>query len=96
MVAEFLKENEGQTKLAGFPHQENITESVFNKASLFLAREELGRLIGLIENNADDESRRRTFQLDLAKALRFVEPVYRRTRDDRLTQLMKRAESSLE
>lgn len=96
LIDGFLKENEGQATLASFPHEHKDLEGLFDKASLMLARSELERILSLLELNQGDPERRSAFQLDLAKALRVVEPVYRRTHDSRLGDLLVQAEAKLE
>jgi len=91
----FLKENEGQTTLATFPHERKDLEGLFDKASVMLTRRELERILSLLELNQGDPERRNEFQLDLAKALRLVEPVYRRTHDSKLGDLLAQAEAKL-
>jgi hypothetical protein len=60
-----------------------------------VARSELERLLSLVESNDADRERKVTFQLELAKALRVIEPVYRRTRDSRLGSLLEQADARL-
>ena len=70
-----------------------VNIAVFQKADVMLAKEEVVRLLSVLAG-APAESRRE-FQLQLAQALKRVQPVYVRTRDPGLQQLMEDAERSL-
>jgi hypothetical protein len=67
---------------------ESLTVNVNVKAELLLAKEELQRLLGVLPDIKDPTSRRET-QLELAKALKVIRPVYATTRDGELEQLLK-------
>jgi len=95
MIEKFVRENRTQTTLTGFPHERNPITGVFDKASVLVACSELERLLNLVEANDPDRERKVTFQLELAKALRVIEPVYRRTRDPKLGELLAQAEARL-
>jgi hypothetical protein len=93
LIAQFLKENDkGQTTLAGFP-QETRRLPIFERAAVVAARSELSRTLECIERAPPEN--KRLFQEDLAKALRFVEPVYIRTKDAELHKLLQQAEKAL-
>ena len=93
LIAQFLKENDnGQTTLSGFP-QEPKRLAVFERAQLIAARSELGRIL---ENMERAPENRPLFQVDLAKALKTIEPIYTRTRDPGLLKLLQAAEAQLQ
>ena len=97
LVDRFLKENEQQATLALFPHEaKSGVEGLFDRASVMLARSELERILSLVELNRDDPERKAEFQLDLARALKVVEPVYHRTHDQKLGELLKQTEEALQ
>lgn len=96
LIETFLRENRSQATLPSFPHERTRELSaVFDRASVMLAQSELERILALLEANRDDEERRHTFQLDLARALKVVEPVYHRTHDVKLAKLLTEAEAKL-
>jgi len=76
LVARFLKENENQETLDAYPKQRDHTHAIFERAALVAAKSELSRVLDLIERNRD---RKELFQLDLVKALRLVEPIYKKS-----------------
>jgi hypothetical protein len=93
LISQFLKENDnGQTTLAGFP-QEQKRLAVFERAQLIVARSELGRILENMERAPENRS---LFQVDLAKALKTIEPIYTRTRDPELLKLLQDAEVRLQ
>ena len=92
LVAKFLKENETQETLDAYPKEPYYTHAIFEKAALVAARSELARVLDLIERN---QGRKELFQLDLVKALRVVEPIYKKTRDRGLAELLKKTEAHL-
>jgi DNA-directed RNA polymerase subunit F len=92
LVAKFLRENEGQETLDAYPKEPDHTHAIFEKAALVAARSELARALDVIERNLD---RKELFQLDLVKALRVIEPIYNKTKDTELRELLKRTETYL-
>jgi len=89
LIGRFLKENEQQQTLDAYPKRLVPAARVFELASLIGARSELERVLGLVESNADNK---RTFQVDMLRALKVAEPIYLRTRDVELAKLLERAE----
>ena len=75
------------------PHTVNI--AVFQKAEIYTARQELRRLLGVLETTRDPGFKREA-QLELAKALKVIRPVYTTTRDGELERLLKEAEHYLD
>lgn len=75
-----------------YPKARDYTHAIFDKAALVAARSELARVLDLIERNQD---RKELFQLDLVKALRVVEPIYKKTGDPRLGELLMKTETHL-
>ena len=68
-----------------------INVTVFQKAEIYSARQELRRLLDLLDA-AHDPVFRSEVQLELAKALRLIQPVYTITRDGELERLLVKAE----
>jgi hypothetical protein len=64
---------------------------IFQKAPL-IGRPELARVLDLIERNQGGKT---LFQQDLVKALRVVEPIYKKTKDPKLQELLTRAETNI-
>jgi hypothetical protein len=96
LVDRFIRENRSQTTLSSFPHQhDDAYGRIFDKASLFLARTELERLLDLLDSRETANEGKLAFQAELAKALRVVEPIYQRTRDPKLRELLQKAERLL-
>ena len=100
-----LEENEKQAKLDSFVKAENgaviniiqpetVPIAVFQKAELVVAREELQRLLGILERTQDSQFKHET-KVQLAQALKKFEPIYRHTRDPELEALMKKVEETL-
>jgi hypothetical protein len=77
------------------PESLTVNVTVFQKAELMLAKEELQRLLGVLPDIKDSASRRET-QLQLAKALKMIQPVFVKTRSQELAELLKRAEQALQ
>jgi len=103
-LAEWVKRNrdEAQKRLDMYaekgitiiePHTVNI--AVFQKAEIYTARQELRRLLGVLETTRDPGFKREA-QLELAKALKVIRPVYTTTRDGELERLLKEAEHYLD
>jgi len=93
LVTKFLKENENQETLDAYPMQRDHTYAIFEKAALIAAKSELARVLDLMERNQD---RKELFQLDLVKALRVVEPIYKKSLDPELAALLKKTEAQLQ
>jgi hypothetical protein len=77
------------------PEGVTINIAVFQKAELLLAKEDLQRLLGILPDVKDPASRRE-MQLELAKALKVIQPVFVKTRDPELAELSKQAEQALQ
>jgi hypothetical protein len=77
------------------PEGVTINIAVFQKAEVLLAKEELQRLLTILPDVKDPASRRET-QLELAKALKVIQPVFVKTRDTDLAELLKQAEEALQ
>jgi hypothetical protein len=73
---------------------ETVNIAVFQKAEVMVAKEELQRLLDVLESVKDPEYKRET-QLELAKALRMLKPVCTRTRDPELLELLAQIEKQL-
>ena len=106
MVQRWVEANEKQAKLDSFVKAEagattiNIIQpetvhiAVFQKAELVVAREELQRLLGILERTQDPQFKHET-KIQLAQALKKFEPIYRQTRDPELEALIKKVEDTL-
>jgi len=70
---------------------QTVNIAVFKKAEIYTARQELRRLLDVLET-ARDPSFRNEARLELAKALKVVRPVYATTRDSELERLLREAE----
>lgn len=75
------------------PESLQINVTVFQKAEVLVAKEELERLLGVIDCVQDPKYRKET-QLELARALRMIQPVYVTTRGPELAKLL--AEAKME
>jgi len=73
---------------------ETVNIAVFQKAEVMVAKEELQRLLGVLESVKDPEYKRET-QLELAKALKTFRPVCTQTRDPELLELLDQVEKQL-
>ena len=73
---------------------ETVNIAVFQKAEVMVAKEELQRLLGVLQSVRDPEYKRET-QLELAKALRMFKPVCTQTRDPELLELLDQVEKQL-
>jgi len=104
MVKRWVEENEKQAKLDSFVKAENGTTiniirsetvhmAVFQKAELIVAREELQRLLGILQRTQDPRFKHET-KVQLAQALKKFEPVYRQTRDPELEVLIRQVEAN--
>lgn len=95
-------QNEAQMKLDVYAREKGITIiepqavniAVFQKAEVMVAKEELQRLLGVLESVKDPEYKRET-QLELTKALRMFRPVCTQTRDPELLELLAQIEKRL-
>jgi len=105
MIQRWVEENEKQIRLDSFVKAENGTTiniiqpetvhiAVFQKAELVVAREELQRLLGILERTQDPTFKHET-KVHLAQALKKFEPIYRQTRDPELEALIKKVEETL-
>lgn len=70
-----------------------VNIAVFQKAEVLLVKEELTRLLSNLEHGNPEY--RREMQLELAQALRKIQPVYVKTRDPELLLLLKNVEEHL-
>jgi hypothetical protein len=77
------------------PEMVQINVAVFQKAEVMVAKEELQRLLSILPDVKDPASRRET-QLELAKTLKVIQPVFVKTRDPELAELLKQAEQALQ
>jgi hypothetical protein len=77
------------------PESVTVNVTVFQKADLLLAKRELHRHLDILPDIKDPDSRRET-QLELAKALKVIQPVFVKTRDPELAELLKQAEQALQ
>jgi len=105
MIRKWVEENEKQIRLDSFVKAENGTTiniiqpemvhiAVFQKAELVVAREELQRLLGILERTQDSQFKHET-KVQLAQALKRFEPIYRQTRDPELEALIRKVEETL-
>jgi len=105
MIQRWVEENEKQIRLDSFVKAENGTTiniiqpetvhiAVFQKAELVVAREELQRLLGILQRTQDSQFKHET-KVQLAQALKKFEPIYRQTRDPELEALIKKVEETL-
>ena len=75
------------------PQSVTVNVAVFQKAEVLVAKEELTRLLAVFDTAP--EHSRHEIQLDLARALKAIQPVYVKTRDPELAQLLAQAEAKL-
>jgi len=105
MIQRWVEENEKQIRLDSFVKAENGTTiniiqpetvhiAVFQKAELVVAREELQRLLGILERTEDSQFKHET-KVQLAQALKKFEPIYHQTRDPELEALIRQVEETL-
>ena len=73
------------------PQMVNI--AVFQKAEVLLAKEELRRVIENLERGNPEY--RHDLQLEMAKALKWIQPIYHKTKDLELFQLLQSVEEHL-
>jgi len=105
MIQRWVEENEKQIRLDSFVkaengttiniiHPETVNIAVFQKAELVVAREELQRLLGILQRTQDSQFKHET-KVQLAQALKKFEPLYRQTRDPELEALIRKVEETL-
>jgi len=105
MIQRWVEENEKQIRLDSFVkaengttiniiHPETVNIAVFQKAELVVAREELQRLLGILQRTQDSQFKHET-KVQLAQALKKFEPLYRQTRDPELEALIEKVEETL-
>ena len=70
---------------------QTVNIAVFQKAEIYSARHELRRLLDVLETTREPTFRSEA-QLELAKALKVIRPVYTTTRDSELERLIREAE----
>ena len=73
------------------PHTVNI--AVFQKAEVLLAKEELRRVLGNLERGNPEY--RHELQLEMVKALKWIRPIYNKTKNVELFQLLQIVEENL-
>jgi hypothetical protein len=73
---------------------QTVNIAVFQRAEILVAREELARLLGNLDRCNPEY--RHEIQLELAKVLKRIQPIYVKTRDPNLQQLLKSAEEDLQ
>ena len=102
-LSDWLKATSTQVPLSTyFRHETNVTIvqpetvniAIFQKAELVVAREELQRLLGILERTRDPQFKHET-KVQLAQALKKFEPIYRQTRDPELEALIRQVEETL-
>ena len=102
-LTEWVKQNrdEAQKKLDLYAEKGitiidpiTVNIAVFQKAEVLLAKEELTKLLGNLEHGNPEY--RREMQLELAQALKKIQPVYVKTRDPELLQLLEIVEQRME
>lgn len=77
------------------PESVTLNVTVFQKAEVLVAKEELERLLGVLDSVQDPKYRKET-QLELARALRMIQPVFIKTRDPELAELLRRAQDDFQ
>jgi len=76
------------------PQAVQINVAVFQKAEVLCAKHELERLLGVLDSVTNEKDRTDT-QLELAKALKIIQPAFVKSRDPGLAELLKRADAAL-
>ena len=74
------------------PHTVNV--AVFQKAEILIAKEELRRVLENYEQGNPEYHHE--LQLEMAKALKWVQPIFNKTKDPELLQLLQLIESQLQ
>jgi hypothetical protein len=72
---------------------QTVNIAVFQKAEILLAKEELRRVVENFERGNPEY--RHELQLEMAKALKWIQPIYNKTRDSELLQLLQMVEEHL-
>jgi hypothetical protein len=72
---------------------QTVNIAVFQRAEILVAKEELTRLLGNMDRCNPEY--RPEIQLELAKALKRIQPIYIKTRDPELQELLRSAEERL-
>jgi len=72
---------------------QTVNIAVFQKAEVLLAREELRRVLENFERGSPEY--RHELQLEMAKALKWIQPIYNKTRDSDLLRLLQIVEGLL-
>jgi len=73
------------------PQAVNI--AVFQKAEMLLAKEELRRVLENLERGSPEY--RHELQLEMVKALKWIQPIYNKSRDSELLDLLRIVEGHL-
>ena len=101
-LAEWVKKNrdEVQKRLDLYAERgitiiepQTVNIAVFQKAEILVAKEELRRVIENFERGNPEY--RHELQLEMAKALKRIQPIYNKTRDPELLQLLQTVESRI-
>lgn len=72
---------------------QTVNIAVFRKAEILLATEELRRVIENFERGNPEY--KHDLQLEMAKALKCIQPIYNRTEDPELLRLLRKIENHL-
>jgi hypothetical protein len=72
---------------------QTVNIAVFQKAEVLLAKEELLRVLGNLERGNPEY--RHELQLEMAKALKWIQPIYSKTKDLDLRRLLELVEGHL-
>jgi hypothetical protein len=77
------------------PQAVQINVAVFQKAEVLCAKHELERLLGVLDAVTTEKDRSDT-QLELAKALKIIQPAFVKSRDPKLAELLQQADEALQ
>jgi hypothetical protein len=69
---------------------QTVNIAIFQKAEILVAKEELRRVLENYERGNPEY--RRELQLEMAKALKWIQPIYNKTKDPELLQLLQTVE----
>ena len=72
---------------------QTVNIAVFQKAEVLLAKEELLRVLGNFERGNPEYQHE--LQLEIAKALKWIQPIYNKTKDQALLQLLQKVQEHL-
>jgi hypothetical protein len=72
---------------------QTVNIAIFQKAEILVAKEELRRVLENYE--CGNPEYRRELQLEMAKALKWIQPIYNKTKDPELLQLLQTVERHL-